>query len=144
MPAAQWFETLAAALLWNAVRNQFLTRFTDAKDKFRKGIEVESIKRQPDELIKSYTQRVTKAIEKRWPDPDYNNDQRTAKSLEYFVRGPTPSALKQKAHQLLIESPTTLQQLKDHVATKDLNFSVSSEFMGTAPSSIEKNRNRKS
>ena len=29
-PAAQWFETLAPALAWNDVRNQFITRFTDA------------------------------------------------------------------------------------------------------------------
>ena len=32
-PAAQWFETLAPALAWNEVRNQFINRFTDAKDK---------------------------------------------------------------------------------------------------------------
>ena len=137
-PAARWFEILAPALAWNEVRTQFTTRFTDAKDKYRKRIEVESIKRQPEELIKSYTHRVTKAVEKGWPDPDFNNDQRTAKSMEYFVRGLTPPALKQKAHQLLIEDATTTwQQLKDHVATKDLNFSVSSEFTGTASSSID-------
>ena len=137
-PAAQWFETLAPALAWNEVRNQLINRFTDAKDKYRKRIEVESIKKQPDELIKSYTHRVTKAVEKRWPDPDFNNDQRNAKCMEYFVRGLTPPALKQKADQLLIETPTrTWQQLQDHVATKDLSFSVSSEFTGTASSSMD-------
>ena len=88
-------------------------------------------------MIKSYIQRVTIADEKGWPDPDFNNDQRTAKCMEYFVSGLTPPALKQKAHQLLIEDPTTTwQQLKDH-ATKDLSFSVSSEFTGTASSSID-------
>ena len=137
-PAAQWFETLAPALAWNEVRNHFITRFTDAKDKYRKIIEVESIKRQPEGLIKSYNHRVTKAVEKGWPDPDFNNDQRTAKCMEYFVRGLTPPALKQKAQQLLIEDlTTTWQQLKDHVATKDFSFSVSSEFTGTASSSID-------
>ena len=137
-PAAQWFETLAPGLAWNEVRNQFIDRFTDAKDKFRKRVEVESIKRQPDELIKSYTHRVTKAVEKGWTDPDFNNDQRNANCMEYFVRGLTPPALKQKAHQRLIENPaTTWQQLQDHVATKDLCFSVSSEFTGTASSSID-------
>ena len=137
-PAAQWFETLAPGLAWNEVRYQFIARFTDAKDKYRKRIEVESIKRQPDELIKSNTHRVTKAFEKGWPDPDFNNDQRNAKCMEYFVSGLTPPALKQKAHQRLIENPaTTWQQLQDHVATKDLSFSVSSEFTGTASSSID-------
>ena len=58
--------------------------------------------------------------------------------MEYFVRGLTPPALKQKAHQLLIESPTTTwQQLQNHVATNDFSFSVSSEFTGTASSSID-------
>ena len=58
--------------------------------------------------------------------------------MEYFVRGLTPPALKQKALQLLIEDPTTTwQQLKNHVAAKDLSFSVSSEFTGTASSSID-------
>ena len=61
-PAAQWFETLAPGLAWNEVRNQFIARFIDAKDKYWKRIEVESIKRQADELIKSYTHRVTKAV----------------------------------------------------------------------------------
>ena len=98
-PAAQWFETLAPALAWNEIRNQFITRFTDAKYKYRKRIEVEGIKRQPEELIKSYTHRVTKAVEKGWPDPDFNNDQCTAKCMEHFVRGLTPPLLKQKAHQ---------------------------------------------
>ena len=89
-------------------------------------------------MIKSYIHRVTKAVEKGWPYPDFNNDQLTAKCLEYFLRQLTPPALKQKAHQLLIEDPTTTcQQLKDHVATKDLNFSVSSEFTCTASSSID-------
>ena len=95
-PAAQWFEVLAPALAWNEIGNQYITRFTDAKDKYRKRIEVESIKRQPEELIKSYIHRVTKAVEKGWPDPDFNNNQRTAKCMEYFVRGLTPPALKKK------------------------------------------------
>ena len=90
-------------------------------------------------MIKSYTHQVTKTVEKGWPDPDFNNNQRTAKCMEYFVRGLTPPALKQKAHQFLIEDPTTTwQQLKDHVATKDLSFSVSSEFTGTTSRSNNK------
>ena len=105
------------------VRNHFIDRFTDAKDNYRKRSEVEINKRQPDELIKSYIQRVTKAVEKRWPDPEFNNDQHTAKCMEYFLRQLTPPALKQKAHQLLTETlKTTWQQLRDHVATKDLSF----------------------
>ena len=105
---------------------------------------MESNKRHPDELIKSYTQRVTKANEKSWPGPDNNNKQRTAKCMEYFLRGTMPPALKQKAHHLLTETPTTLQHLKDHVATKDLSCFVSSELMGTTSSNFDnKKRNRR-
>ena len=58
--------------------------------------------------------------------------------MEFFVRGLSPPGLEQKAHQFLIEKPAaTWQQLKDHIATKDLSFVISSEFIGTASSSID-------
>ena len=80
-------------------------------------------------MIKSYTHRVTKAFEKGWPDPGIINDQRTAKCVECLVRGLTKPALKQKAHQLFIETQhTTWQKLKDHVTTEDLSFSDSSGY----------------
>ena len=51
-PAAQWFDSLPAAEPRDDVRTGFLDRFTDEKDTYRKRIEVENIRRQPDELIK--------------------------------------------------------------------------------------------
>ena len=58
--------------------------------------------------------------------------------MEFFVCGLSPPGLKQKAHQFLIENPpATWQQLKDHIATKDLSFAISSEFTGTASSSVD-------
>ena len=58
--------------------------------------------------------------------------------MEFFVRGLSPPGLKQKAHQFLIENPSaTWQQLKDHIAIKDLSFAVSSEFTGTASCSVD-------
>ena len=60
------------------------------------------------------------------------------KKIEFFVRGWSPPGLKQKAHQFLTENPTaTWQQLKDHIATKDLSFAISSDFIETASSSID-------
>ena len=79
------------------------------------------MKRQPDEFIKSYIHRLSTAVDRGWPNPTFNDDQRTAKKMEFFVRGLSPPGLKQKAHQILIENPpATGQQLKDHIATKDL------------------------
>ena len=137
-PAAQWFTTVPAADEWPDIRDAFIIRFTDDKDKYRQRIEVENIKRQPNELLKSYIHRLTKAIERGWPDPDYNNAYRENKGIEFFVRGLTPPGLKQKAHQYLIENPAnTYEQLRNHISTKDLSFAVSSEFTGNSSSSID-------
>ena len=58
--------------------------------------------------------------------------------MEYFVRGLTPPAQEQKAHQFLIENVgATWQQLRDQVSTKDLSFAVSSEFTGTSSNSMD-------
>ena len=58
--------------------------------------------------------------------------------MEFFVRGLTPPSLTQKSHQLLKETPhAKWEQLKNHVSTKDLDFAVSSDFTGTASSSID-------
>ena len=76
-------------------------------------------------------------MEKRWPHP-FTDAQRQTMCMKFFVRGLTPPALKQKAHQCLIETPhATWEQLKNHVSTKDLSFAVSSDFTGTASSSID-------
>ena len=137
-PPAQWYQGLSAILPCDEIRDQFIDRFTDDKDKYRKRIEAENIKRQPDELIKSYIHRLSTAEERGWPNPTFNDDQRTAKKMEFFVRGLSPPGLKQKAHQFLTESPpATCQQLKDHIVTKDFSFAVSSEFTGIASSSVD-------
>ena len=76
-------------------------------------------------------------MEKGWPDP-FTDDQRQTKSMEFFVRGLTPPALKQKAHQFLIETAhATWEQLRNLVSTKDLSFAVCCDFTGTASSSID-------
>ena len=55
---------------------------------------------------------------------------RNQKYIDFTIRGLTPSGLKRKAHEYLIEHPnTTWDNFKDHVANKDLIYSVSSEFV---------------
>ena len=101
-PSAQWYQGLASNLPWNEIRDQFIDRFTDDKDKYRRRIEAENIKRQPDEFIKKYIHRLSTAVDRGWPNPTFNDDQRTAKKMEFFVRGLSPPCLKQKAHQFLM------------------------------------------
>ena len=58
--------------------------------------------------------------------------------MKFFVRELTPPAIKQKAHQFLIETPqATREQLRNHVRTKNLSLAASSDFTGTASSSID-------
>ena len=62
-PAAQWFDLLLPAVPWDDVRPGFLVGLTDEKDKYRKRTEVENIRRQRDELIKSCVHRPAKSVE---------------------------------------------------------------------------------
>ena len=73
-PAAQWFRGLAANLPWNEIRDQFIDRFTDDKDKYRRRIEAENIKRQPDEFIKSYIHELSTAVDRGRPNLIFNDD----------------------------------------------------------------------
>ena len=109
-PAAQWYQGLSAHLPCNEIRDQFIDRFTDDKDKCRRRIEAENIKRQPDEFIKSYIHRLSTAADRKWPNPTFNDDQKKAKKMVIFVRGLSPPGLKQKAHQFLIENPSATWQ----------------------------------
>ena len=122
---------ISRSVTWNDIRDQFIDRFTDDKDKYRRGIETENIKRKLDEFIKSYIHRLSSAEDRGCPNPTFKDDQRTAKKVEFFVRGLSPPGLKQKANQHLIEDPpATWHQLKHHIDTKNLNFAVGSEFTG--------------
>ena len=94
-PAAQWYQGLAANLPWNDIRDQFIDRFIDDKDKYRRQIEAKNIRRQYDEFIKNYIHRLSTAVDRGWPNPTFNDDQRTAKKTEFFVRGLSPPGLKQ-------------------------------------------------
>ena len=43
--------------------------------------------------------------------------------MEFFVRVLSPPGLKQKTHQfLIVNQAATWQQLKDHIATKNLSL----------------------
>ena len=112
-PAAEWFDSLEAALTWVEMKTQFIARFTDGKMLYRFRIEAENLKRQHDENIKSYIHRLKTLVYKEWPTPpdaDANariacENQRNGKYKGYFKRGLTPPGNKQKAHQALIEDP---------------------------------------
>ena len=84
--AAERFETLPAETLtagntsqtWAQISDAFVNRLSDNRDQYRERIEIENIKRQPNELITSYINRVNTAVEKSWPKP-FTNEQTTKK-----------------------------------------------------------------
>ena len=112
-PAAEWFDSLDAALTWEEVKTQFINRFTDGKMQYRFRIEAENLKRQPDENIKSCIHRMKTLVDKGWPTPPNATqeactaceNQRIGKFKDYFIRGLMHPDLKQKAHQAMIQDP---------------------------------------
>ena len=136
-PAAEWFDSLDAALTWDEIRTQFIARFTDGKMQYGFRIEAENLKRQPDENIKSFIHRIKTLVDKGWPMPS-NADanartaceyQRIGKYKDYFIRGLTPFGLKRKAHQALIEDPNkTCDALQTLIINKDTILVISAEM----------------
>ena len=66
--ALEWFNTIDEAKVLNDIKNDFLDRFTDGRDKFKHRLEVENASRQEGELIKNYFHRVKHAVDKGLPE----------------------------------------------------------------------------
>ena len=82
--------------------------------------------------------RVKQAVDKGRPiDAGADQNERDAqqslvnqKNIDFTIKGQTPSRLRRKAHEYLIEHPnTTWDRFRDHITNKDLVYSVSSEFV---------------
>ena len=138
-PAAEWFDSLDAALTWDEIKTQFIGRFTDGEMQYRFRIEAENLKRQPDENIKSYIHRIRTLVHKGWPTPsdaDANaqtagENQQIGKFKDYFIRGLTPPGLKQKTHKALVEDPNkTWDALQTLIINKDTSLVSSAEMSG--------------
>ena len=143
-PAAEWFDSLEAELTWDEIKPQFIARFTDGKMQYRLQIEAKSLRRQPDENIKSYIHRIKTSVDKGWPTPpdaDANartacENQRIGKYNHYFTRGLTPPGLKQKTHQALFEDPNkTWDALETLIINQDTSLVMSVEISGFQRSS---------
>ena len=68
-PAAEWYaSTIQDAMTWNEVRILILTRFSDARNKFRQRMEVEHCIRADGEENRNFLHRIKKTVDKGWPD----------------------------------------------------------------------------
>ena len=137
-PAAEWLaESINDAATWDQIRNAFIDRLSDDRDKHRHRSTAENCVRGTEDLIKNFYHRFKSAVDKGWPlDPngtqnekDNQQNQRNAKNIEFTVRGLKPTGLKRKAHEYLIEHPdATWDVLQTHITSKDVIYTVSSEL----------------
>ena len=68
-PAAEWYESnVKAATPWNDIREGFVARFSDGRNKFCHQMEVEHSIRRDGEEIQNFLDRIKRTVDKSWPD----------------------------------------------------------------------------
>ena len=141
-PAAEWYENnITNATSWENVRTNFITRFSDGRNKFQYCMEVEHCFRRDGEEIRNFLQRIKRTVDKGWPD-DMNGieaaqqnaeraaqgKQRRQRYMDYSLRGLRPRYLQRKAQEYLIERPNaTFNDFCDQIIQKDLILEVFSD-----------------
>ena len=101
-PAAEWYESNTTnATSWDKVRTNFITRFSDGRNKFRYRMEVEHCIREDGKEIRIFLHRIKITVDEGWPDdmegiaPADHGAERTAERKEA------------KIHRLLTERTQT-------------------------------------
>ena len=68
-PAAEWYENnIENATTRADTREQFITRFSDGRNKLRHRMEVEHCVRGNGEEVRNFLHRIKKIVDKGWPD----------------------------------------------------------------------------
>ena len=143
--ALEWYtDEVTNTTTWAELKNLFLKRFTDGRDRFKHRIDAENATRQEGELIKNYFHRIKTSVDKGWPESidttvhadadaqtlekNIQKRQRTQKYIDFSIKGLKPLALKQKAHEYMIENPNAgWETFTNHIITKDLTFIVATD-----------------
>ena len=102
-PAAEWFDSLEAAITWNEIKTQFIATFTDGKMQYRFRFEADNLIRQP-ENIKRYIHRIQTVVDKGWSTPSdadadaqtARENQRIGKYKDFFILGKHTQDLNKK------------------------------------------------
>ena len=142
-PAREWYENnIENATTWAATREQFITRFSDRRNKFRHRMEAEHCVRGDGEEIRILFHRIKKIVDKGWPDDmegiaeadraaerQAQGRQRRQRYIDYTLRGIRPRYLQRKAQEYLMEHPnTTWNDLSTRIIQRDVRYQVSSNF----------------
>ena len=117
--AAEWYENIIEIATTGAdTREQFITRFSDGRNKFRHRMEVEHCVRGDGKEIRNFLHRIKKIVDKGWPDDmegiveadraakrQAQGRQRRQRYFDYTLRGLRPRYLQRKAQKYLMEHP---------------------------------------
>ena len=109
-PAERYEINIEYATTWADTREQFITRLSDGRNKFRHRMEVEHCVRGDGEEIRNFLYRIKKIVDKGWPDDmegiaeadraterQAQGRQRRQRYIDYTLRGLRPRYLQRKA-----------------------------------------------
>ena len=143
-PAAEWYEKkIETATTWADTREQFITQFSDGRNKFRHGMEVEHCVRGDGEEIRNYLHRLKKFVDKGWPydmegiveadrtaERQAQGRQRRQRYIDYNLRGLRPRYLQRKAQEYLMEHPNaTWKDFPTRIIQRDVSYQAASNFL---------------
>ena len=143
-PAAEWYESnITNATTWDNVRTNFVTRFSDGRNKIRYRMQVEHCIRVDGKEIGNFLQRIKRTVDKGWPDDmeriapaDHGAEraaqgrQRRQRYIEYSLKRLRPRYLQRKAQEYLMENPNAIwNDFSTRIIQRDVSFQVSSNFL---------------
>ena len=143
-PAAEWYDSnITNATTRENVRTNFITRFSDGRNKLRYRMEVESCIRGDGEEIRNFLHRIKRTVDKGWPDDmegiapaDHvaartaQGRQRGQRCIDYSLKGLRPRYIQRKAQEYLMENPNaTWNDFSTRIIQRDVSFQVSSNFL---------------
>ena len=143
-PAAEWYENnITNATTWKNVRTNFITRFSDGRNKFRYRMEVEHCIRGDGEEIRNFLHRIKRTVDKGWPDDmngieaahhaaerEAQGRQRRQRYIDCSLKRLRPRYLQRKAQEYLMKRPNaTWNDFCAQIIQKDLILEVCSTFL---------------
>ena len=143
-PVAEWYENnITNATTWENVRTNFITRFSDGRNKFRYRMELEHCIRGDGEEIPNSLHRIKRTVDKGWPNDvngieaahhaaerEAQGRQRRQRYIDYSLKGLRPRYLQREAQEYLTERPNaTWNDFCARIIQKDLILEVFSTFL---------------
>ena len=115
-PTAEWYENnITNATTWENVRTDFITQFSEGRNKLRYRMEVEHCIRRDGEEIRNFLHRIKRTVDEGWPDDlngieaAHHNAKREAQGrqkrqryIDYSLNGLRHRCLQRKAQEYLI------------------------------------------